>query len=246
MSTAAPNPIAVLVYRGRRIESWHRVAYAIADPSGHLVHAQGDIQRPIYPRSAVKPIQALAMLESGAADRFEVSDTELALACASHSGEPQHVDRVLAWLARLGLDQDALECGAHAPMHGPSADRLRADGQAFSPVHNNCSGKHAGMLTLAIALDAPISGYTRPDHPVQRRIKTVLAEMAGAQTLPPPAVDGCSVPTYPMPLAQMAVAMARLADPSGLGSMRAAACRRVRSAMSSRIRPAQARMIASY
>ncbi len=233
MSIAAPNPIAVLVYRGRRIESWHRVAYAIADPSGRLVHAEGEIQRSIYPRSAVKPLQALAMLESGAADQFAVGDAELALACASHSGEPRHVDRVLAWLGRLGLDQGALECGAHAPMHGPSADRLRAYGQAFSPVHNNCSGKHTGMLTLAAALGAPTSGYTHPDHPVQRRIKTVLAEMAGAEMLPPPAVDGCSVPTYPMPLAQMVIAMARLGDPSGLGSARVAACRRVRSAMCS-------------
>ncbi len=225
------NPIAVLAYRGKRIESWHRVAYAIADPSGRLVHAAGDVSRPIYPRSAVKPLQALAMLESGAAERFDVSDAEVALACASHSGEPRHVDQVLAWLARLGLDQRALECGAHPPMHAASADRVRASGQAFSPVHNNCSGKHAGMQTLATALGASTSGYTHPDHPVQQRIKMVLAEMAGAETLPPPAIDGCGVPTYPMPLAQMATALARLADPSGLEPARVAACRRVQTAM---------------
>lgn len=229
--SSSPNPIAVLPYRGKRIESWHRAAYAIADPSGRLVHAAGDVSCPIYPRSAVKPLQALALLESGAAEQFSVSDAELALACASHSGEPRHVDQVLAWLARLGLDQSALECGAHPPMHAASADRVRAGGQAFSAVHNNCSGKHAGMLTLATALGAPISGYTHPDHPVQQRIRTVLAEMAGAETLPPPAIDGCGVPTYPMPLTQLAAAMARLADPSGLAPVRAAACFRVRTAM---------------
>jgi L-asparaginase II len=138
---------------------------------------------------------------------------------------------VTGWLARLGLDQGALACGAHAPSHGPSAERLRAAGQTPAPVHNNCSGKHAGMLTLARHLGAPLAGYHRPDHPVQRQIATVLAEMAGADALPAPAVDGCGVPTFPMSLAQLAGAFARLGDPHGLGAERRAACEQIRAAI---------------
>ena len=128
----------------------------------------------MFPRSAIKPLQALALVESGAADRFALGEQELALACASHSGEPEHVARVQAWLARLGLDGAALECGAHPPLHAPSAQRLADEGRSPERVHNNCSGKHAGMITLARHLGAPIAGYSRADHPVQRLIAKVL------------------------------------------------------------------------
>src|SRR5918994_3317438 len=142
-------PVAVLVRRGARVESQHRVAYAAADRDGRLLAATGDVDRAIFPRSAVKPLQALALVESGAADRFALGERELALACASHSGEPEHVALVRAWLARLELAPSALECAAHPPLHGPSAQRLAAAGRAPERVHNNCSGKHAGMLTVA-------------------------------------------------------------------------------------------------
>ena len=163
-------PIAVVVRRGERVESEHRVAYAVAAADGRLLEAAGDVARPVFPRSAVKPLQALALVESGAADRFSVSERELALACASHGGEPEHVDLVRAWLARLGLDGAALECGAHPPTHAPSAARLIAAGHPPERVHNNCSGKHAGMITVARHLGAPVAGYSRADHPVQRLI----------------------------------------------------------------------------
>ena len=132
MSTATPDlaPIGVLVLRDERVESWHRVSYAVADGAGRVRHAAGAVDRPIFPRSAVKPLQALALVESGAARRFGVSEAELALACASHSGEACHVAAVTGWLARLGLDQSALACGAHAPLHAASAERLLAAGQA--------------------------------------------------------------------------------------------------------------------
>jgi L-asparaginase II len=233
MSSAGPTPapVAILVLRGERVESWHRVSYAVADGAGRRLGA-GDPERPIFPRSAVKPLQALVLLESGAAARYAVSQEELALACASHGGEPLHVDAIRRWLARLGLDQASLECGAHPPLHGPSAERLLAAGRAPEPVHNNCSGKHTAMLTTARHLGAPLAGYIEADHPVQRRVAATLAEMAGVDALPAPAVDGCGLPTYPLTLGQLATAMARLADPTSLSPARRAACREICAAMS--------------
>jgi L-asparaginase II len=231
---AHPDPLAVLVRRGDRLESRHRVAYAVADAGGNLIHHEGEVREPVFPRSAVKPLQALPLVESGAAERFAVSERELALACASHGGEAMHTEIVAAWLARLGLDASALECGAHPPSHEPTARHLIETGEAPSALHNNCSGKHAGMLTLALHLGAPVAGYSQPDHPVQRRISAVLAEMSGA-SLEPPAIDGCGVPTHPLPLANLAAAMARLTDPgpdTEHAPGRAAACARIRAAMS--------------
>ncbi|HSA82052.1 MAG TPA: asparaginase [Geminicoccaceae bacterium] len=225
-------PVGVLVLRGERVESRHRVSYAVAAAAGALRHAGGDSDRPIFPRSAVKPLQALVLLESGAGERFGVSQAELALACASHGGEACHVDPVRRWLARLGLDQTALECGTHPPTHAPSAERLRAAGQTPEPAHNNCSGKHAAMLTVARHIAAPLAGYIAADHPVQRLVAATLAEMVGIAALPEPATDGCGIPTYPLTLAQLATAMARLADPHALRPVRRAACLEVCRAMS--------------
>ena len=222
---------AVLVWRGERIESRHRVAFAVADAAGALVHGGGDLSEAVFPRSAVKPLQALAVLESGAADRFALTPVEVALACASHNGEPSHVSAVAAWLCRLGLKPDALECGVHPPSYDPAAEALARRGEPPSPLHNNCSGKHAGMLTLACHLGVPTGGYALPGHPVQQRIAAILAEMADAGPLPEPAIDGCSVPTFPLTLPQLATAMARLADPGRLRPELATACRRVQSAM---------------
>jgi L-asparaginase II len=227
------DPVAVLVRRGDRVESVHRIAYAVADAGGGLLHHEGDVRRPVFPRSAVKPVQALALIESGAAERFALSERELALACASHGGEPMHTEAVATWLARIGLDRSALKCGVHAPTHEPTGRRLIAEGQAPSALHNNCSGKHAGMLTLALHLGVPIEGYTAPDHPVQQRISAVLAAMSGV-SLAPPAIDGCGIPTHPLPLADLAAAIARLGapgpDPDDAPG-RAQACARIRAAM---------------
>jgi L-asparaginase II len=226
------DPVAVLVRRGDRIESTHRVAYAVADAGGAVLHHEGDVVRPVFPRSSVKPLQALPLIESGAAQRFAVSEQELALACASHGGEPMHTEIVAAWLARLGLDLSALECGAHPPTHEATARQLVEQRRPPSPLHNNCSGKHAGMLTLALHLGAPVAGYVAPDHPVQQRITALLAAMAGA-SLAAPAIDGCGVPTHAMPLVGLATAMARLADPgpSPGAPGRAEACVRICAAM---------------
>jgi L-asparaginase II len=224
-----PAP-AVLVLRGERIESRHRVSYAIADSSGALVAGHGDLASPIYPRSAIKPVQALAMVESGAAEHFAITDPELALACGSHGGAPLHVDTLRPWLARLDLNESALACGAHPPFDAEQALRLRRTGAGPSPVYNNCSGKHAGMLTLARYLGAEVAGYLDPGHPVQQRIALTLGDLVGLE-LGAPAIDGCGVPTWPMPILNLATALARLIDPGGLPEARAGACRRIVAAM---------------
>src|SRR5687768_8810101 len=140
------TPVGVEVWRDGRVESWHRVRACVADAAGRVVLAVGDGDEPVFPRSAVKPFQALALVESGAADAYGVSAAELALACASHGGEPEHVALVEGWLRRLGLDETALACGPHPPSYTPAAAALIRSGAAPRRVHNNCSGKHTGML----------------------------------------------------------------------------------------------------
>src|ERR1700704_1398278 len=140
------NPVLVEVLRGALVESRHHGAVAVVDADGATVLALGDVAQAVYPRSAVKPLQALPLIESGAADRFGFGVEELALACASHSGEPGHVATVTRMLERAGLDPSALKCGAHWPIHQPSAHALARSGGLVSALHNNCSGKHAGFL----------------------------------------------------------------------------------------------------
>jgi len=162
----AENPIAVEVTRGEAVESRHRARAAVVGADGRIVAAWGDIGRPIYPRSAVKPLEALALVETGAAERFAVTDAELALACASHGGEPDHVGRVGTWLSRMGLGPDDLACGPHTAMSEAEARRMARAGETPSRLHNNCSGKHAGFLATALHGDEPTVGYELPDHPV--------------------------------------------------------------------------------
>jgi L-asparaginase II len=224
-------PVAVEVWRGDRVESRHRVRACVLDAQGGVVLAVGDIDEPVYPRSAVKPFQALALVESGAADRFGVDEAELALACASHGGEPDQVVLIEGWLRRLGLDEAALACGPHPPLHHASATALIRAGALPRRVHNNCSGKHTGMLAAALQLGAPTAGYERPDHPVQRHCAAAIAELAGVDRLPPPGIDGCGLPNHPIPLRGLARAAACLASPPGRGPARAAALRRIGGAM---------------
>ncbi|MGH7505944.1 MAG: asparaginase, partial [Longimicrobiales bacterium] len=157
----------VEVWRGAVIESRHRVHIAVVGADGKVRARSGDIDLVVYARSAVKPIQALPLLEDGAADRFALTTKELALCCASHSGEPKHVETAAWMLKKVGLDEDALACGPHAPYHEASARALREHGQEPTRLHNNCSGKHAGMLALARVHGWPVAGYHRIDHPVQ-------------------------------------------------------------------------------
>lgn len=230
MSEAAP--VLIEVWRGDMVESRHRGAYAIVDADGDVIAAQGDIERPVYARSAIKPLQALPLVETGAADALNVSQEELALACASHGGEPRHVDVVARWLERLGLSGRDLECGAHPPSHAPSARALAAAGQEPSALHNNCSGKHTGMLATCRYLREPTRGYIRIDHPEQRRVISALSTMCGADLSDAPrGVDGCGLPQLGIPLKVLAFAFARFGAPTGLTADRQAACRRIAAAM---------------
>ena len=226
------NPIVVEVMRGARVESRHRGAAAVLDADGAVALAFGAIDAPVFPRSAVKALQALPLIESGAADAFGLTEAEIALACASHSGAPEHVAAAAAMLAKAGLDASALACGAHWPLGDEPARALARAGGAPSPLHNNCSGKHAGFLCLACASGWETSGYERPAHPTQRAVKATIEEVAGAALGDDVcATDGCSIPTYAVPLRNLALCFARLATGRGLAPRRAAAARRVLAAV---------------
>jgi L-asparaginase II len=227
-----PAPILVEVLRGPMVESRHRGAVAIVDAAGKVVRSWGDIELPVYPRSATKPLQALPLVESGAADAFGLGPEELALACASHHGEPIHVSKVASWLARVGLAESDLECGAHLPYDVPSSQALIHDGVGPSQLHNNCSGKHTGFLCTAKCLGEQTAGYIEADHPVQIRVTAALESMTGLDlSRAPRGRDGCGIPVIGMSLHGLARAFARMADPAGLGDERRAAITRIMDAM---------------
>jgi L-asparaginase II len=224
------NPFLVEVIRGGLVESRHRGAVAVVDADGATVLAIGDVAKSVFPRSAIKPLQALPLVESGAADRYVVGDEELALACASHSGEPAHVEGVARMLTKAGLDVSALACGTHWPSSHAAAFALARTG-APSALHNNCSGKHAGFLCAACAKGVDHSGYWRPEHSVQREVLAVLEDLSGAVLSEDcRAIDGCSVPTWAMPLQNLAGAFAKFGTGRGLGPERARAAARPRAA----------------
>ncbi len=204
------NPILVEVTRGSLVESIHRGSIAIADAEGTIRYALGDIQSPVYARSSLKPIQALVLIESGAAEAFGLSDKEVALACASHSGEPMHTARVSAWLKRIGCDESDLACGPQLPRYEPASEAMLRRGDKPTRLHNNCSGKHSGFLTVARHWDVPTAGYELIDHPVQQAVATSLRELSGVDELPW-GVDGCAVPNFALPLGGFARALAKLA-----------------------------------
>jgi L-asparaginase II len=223
------DPVLVEAWRGPLVESRHRGAVAVADADGKLVLSVGDVAMPVFPRSAVKALQALALVESGAADRYGLSDEELALACASHSGEPAHVEGVTRMLAKAGLDASALACGTHWPASHPAAFALAKTGTP-SALQNNCSGKHAGFLCLACAMGMDHVGYWRPEHPVQHTVRGVLEDLTGTALGPDRcAVDGCSVPTWAIPLRNLANAFAKFGTGHGLAPERANAAARLRA-----------------
>jgi L-asparaginase II len=224
------NPVLVEVWRGGFVESRHRGAVAVVGANRQTLLAVGDVTMPIFPRSAVKPLQALPLVESGAADRYSLGDDELALACASHGGEPAHVEGVARMLAKAGLDSSALACGTHWPSSQAAALALARTGGP-SPLHNNCSGKHAGFLCLACAMGVDHVGYWRPEHAVQLLVRGVLEDLTGA-VMPPDcrAVDGCSVPTWAVPLHNLAHAFAKFGTGHGLAPELARAAARLRAA----------------
>ncbi|KAA2211392.1 asparaginase [Teichococcus oryzae] len=226
------DPVLVEVMRGGQVESRHGGAFAVVDAAGGVVLSAGDIDRPIFPRSAVKVIQALPLVESGAADRFGLDAEALALACASHGGEPRHVAVAGRMLRAAGRDSGCLECGSHWPSHAEAARALAAAGSEPSPLHNNCSGKHAGFVCLACGMDADPRGYVQPGHLVQREVKAALESITGhALADGSHGIDGCSIPTYAIPLRALALGFSRIGTGRGLAPLRASAARRLRQAV---------------
>src|SRR5262245_24886869 len=216
------NPVLVEVLRGALVESRHAGAVAVVDADGGTVLALGDAAQPVYPRSAVKPIQALPLVESGAAEKYGFGDQELALACASHGGEPAHVEVASRMLARAGLDVSALECGVQWPSHVESSRALARAGAIATALHNNCSGKHAGFICFACVAGLDHHGYVGLRHGVQREVRAALESLTGvALSEDRCGIDGCSIPTFAIPLQALAHGFARFGTGRGLAPERA-------------------------
>jgi len=226
------NPVLVEVTRGAIVESRHRGAFAVSLASGERVAQAGDVASPVYPRSAIKPFQALAAMAAGAGERFGLGADEVAVLCASHSGEQRHVRAVRSVLGKIGSNEGALECGAHWPINAEAARALARRGAEAGAIHNNCSGKHAGMLALARLLGTETAGYVERHHPVQQRILEVVEAFCGvALGEAPCGTDGCSVPTWAIPLGALARGFARFATGEGVNDGLAAAASSIAEAI---------------
>ncbi|MBH66837.1 MAG: L-asparaginase II [Rhodospirillaceae bacterium] len=220
-SKSPEAPIAVEVTRGGMIESIHRGVAVISDSKGGILKSWGDLNRAIYPRSAIKPLQTISVVESGAAEAFNMKATETALACASHSGELIHTEPISNWLGRMGLCDGHLECGPQLPSNRFTSEMMIKENINPSAVHNNCSGKHAGMLTTALHKRYSLEGYSAPDHPVQVQIIKVIEELSEVDLSgSAKGTDGCGIPVFGIPIRAVALAMAKLADPVHLHAPR--------------------------
>ena len=222
----------VEVWRGSLVESTHLGVAAVANAHGEIIEGWGDIGMVTYPRSALKPVQAIALVETGAFAARGLTPQHLALACASHRGEPFHTGLVTAWLADLGLAQDALACGPDHPADAATAAAAIRDGHPTQRIYHNCSGKHCGFLTVARHHGWPVQGYDRLEHPAQQLYLDALSELMGrdARALPF-GVDGCALPAAALPVGEMAVMMARFADARVASPARRAAILAIHDAM---------------
>ena len=226
------DPVLVEVTRGGIVESVHAGAFAVVGSGGELVASAGDIDRPVFARSAIKALQCLPAVEAGVVETYGMVDEEIALACASHNGEPDHVRVARSGLAKAGLSEQAYECGTHWPYPGEVARAMVAGGEEAGQVHNNCSGKHSFMLAFATRLGVDPKGYIKRDHPVQQAIEKLIGEMCDYDlTATACGIDGCSVPTWAIPLRNTALGFQRLCSGEGMSEKRAAAGRRIIAAV---------------
>lgn len=221
----------VVVTRGDRVECVHRVATCASDVRGNVLAAAGTIDVPIFLRSTAKPFIAAAAVAAGVRERFGLDDREIAVMASSHHGEAFHVAAVRSILQKIGLDESALQCGAHAPLDEASAQALRDRGEKPTVVHNNCSGKHAGVLAFCKAIGADTATYLDPRNPVQQRILAFCARQSGDDPRAwPIGIDGCGIPVYATSLRRAALAFARYATLEGIPPADAAALKVVRDA----------------
>lgn len=222
------SPLTVDVMRGSVIESQHWGSLAVVDAGGRVVLEAGDSDRPIFPRSAIKAMQALPFVESGAAERSEFGAEGLALCCSSHNAEQRHLEVALGCLSAVGATPGALECGPQLPERESDRAHLHLARGEPTRLHNNCSGKHAGFIAFAAIMGHPLQGYSLPSHPVQREVKSAI-ELLCCTPLEEAyrAVDGCSIPTYAVPLRALAHGFARFGSGEGLGPAKAASARQL-------------------
>ncbi len=226
MSTAET---LVEIWRADFLECQHRGHAVVSDAAGNIIASWGDPDQVILPRSSSKMLQALPLIETGAAEAFGLNTEQLALSCASHNSAAIHTDRVQTWLAGMGLNDDDFRCGSHQPKDDAARHALRDNGQSPCQMHNNCSGKHSGFLTVNKHIGGH-SEYTEVDHPLQKAVKEAFEEMTGIDT-PGYGIDGCNAPNFATSVTGLARAAARMADPSGLGAARENAARKLVSAM---------------
>jgi L-asparaginase II len=223
---------AVEVRRGGLVESVHFAAAAVVNKAGELVAALGNPETVTFLRSSAKPFQAIPLVSGGAAGAFQFSDREIALTCASHSGTDAHVEVARGILSKIGLSESALQCGCHVPSDPVTADRLKKEGVAPTPIRHNCSGKHAGMLAQAVHCGQSPASYLEIDSDVQAGILDALASLAGMEPDEIKiGIDGCSAPNFALPLLNVARAYANLLDPDGFSPALSQACRRIHETM---------------
>lgn len=226
------NPVLVNRWRGNAIESRHRGSVAVVEASGRVIAAMGDVQRAVFPRSAIKFLQAIPFVESGAVEAYELDDRHIALACASHNGEPVHVDLAQDWLERIECKHDDLECGATLPMHQATQFELMAEGRGPQRIHHNCSGKHLGFLSTCKHRGEQIGNYRLYNHSAQQRWFEVLESVSNTRVAQLPwGYDGCAIPTLAIPLQRIALAMARFGDASRFEGERRTAVERIHAAI---------------
>ena len=207
------NPVIANVFRGPIVESRHRGAFAVVNLQKQIVAQSGDIETPIFPRSAIKAFQCLPLIESGGAERFALNDEEIALCCSSHNGEGEHVRVARSILQKAGCDEAAYECGAHMPSSKEATFQLVREGNEPGQIHNNCSGKHAGMLALSAHLGTASKDYVKVEHVVQRKVAQTLERYCEVNIADAPmGIDGCSVPNWAMPLYNTALGFAKLCE----------------------------------
>lgn len=223
----------ILVFRGEHLESTHDIHVAVVNNEGKLLYSYGNPMRLTFPRSSMKPFQAVPIIETGAAARFNYSPSEISLSCASHNGEIYHRNAVLKILARIGLNEDALQCGTHIPRDMESYKQLIREGKELTPVFSNCSGKHSGMLATVVHMQEDVVTYREINHPVQQRILDVIEDICGIKKEQIQiSVDGCGVPVHQLPLYNTALGFARLAKPNEVvKTHRAEALKQIRDAM---------------
>ena len=226
------NPVLVNQWRGNAIENRHRGALAVVDVSGRIYSSLGDIQRAVFPRSAIKFLQAIPLVESGAIDALGLDDRHIALACASHNGEPIHAGLAQDWLERIGCSVDDLECGAELPLHQETQFELMAQGRGPQRVHHNCSGKHLGFLSTCKQKGEQINNYRLYNHAAQKRWFDVIESTSNTRVNQLPwGYDGCAIPSVALPLQRIALCMARFGDATTFNAERRTAVERIHAAL---------------